>query len=49
MLRLSPLVPFNAFNYICGVTNLNLRQYALAGFGMIPGTAVYVYIGATLA
>lgn len=49
MLRLSPLIPFNAFNYICGITNLTLRQFALAGFGMIPGTAVYVYIGASLA
>lgn len=47
MLRLSPLIPFNVFNYVMGLTKVSLKDYAIGGLGMIPGTAVYVYIGAT--
>lgn len=48
LLRLCPLVPFNAFNYIMGVTSVKFWDYALGGLGMIPGTAVYVFIGTTI-
>lgn len=47
LLRLSPIVPFNAINYIGGVTSIRLRDYALALFGMMPGTILYCFIGAT--
>ncbi|KAL3771358.1 hypothetical protein ACHAW5_000067 [Stephanodiscus triporus] len=47
LLRLSPIVPFNAINYIGGVTSIKLRQYTLALIGMLPGTVLYCFIGAT--
>ena len=48
LLRLCPLVPFNAFNYAMGITAVSFVHYALGGLGMIPGTVVYVFIGTTL-
>ena len=48
LLRLCPLIPFNAFNYIMGVTSVTFKAYALAGLGMIPGTIVYVFVGTTI-
>ena len=48
LLRLCPLVPYNAFNYMMGITGVKFWDYALGGFGMIPGTVVYVFIGTTV-
>jgi len=48
LLRLCPLVPFNAFNYLMGVTGVSFVNYAIGGVGMIPGTIVYVFVGSTL-
>ena len=48
MLRLCPLVPYNAFNYLMGVTAVSFAHYAIGGTGMIPATIVYVFIGTTL-
>ena len=46
LLRLSPLVPFGLQNYVFGVTAVGGIPYALATlFGIIPGTALYVYLG----
>jgi uncharacterized membrane protein YdjX (TVP38/TMEM64 family) len=45
LLRLSPVFPFVALNYLLGLTRVALRDYALASFGMIPGTLLYVYYG----
>lgn len=46
--RLSPVFPFNLLNFFYGVTKVGLADYALASWvGMLPGTAVYVLIGAT--
>ncbi len=47
LLRLSPLVPFNAINYLLGVTAVTLRPYILSCLGMLPGTLLYVYIGSS--
>ena len=47
-MRLCPLVPFNASNYIFGITGVKFWDYALGGFGMIPGTITYVFIGTTI-
>ena len=48
LLRLTPLIPFNAFNYVVSLTNLSVGHYCLASFGMLPGTIVYVYIGTSV-
>lgn len=46
LLRLSPLFPFNALNYLLGLTRVRLRDFVLGSWiGMLPGTALYVYIG----
>jgi uncharacterized membrane protein YdjX (TVP38/TMEM64 family) len=46
LLRLSPLFPYNFLNYALGLTGVSLAKYALASFvGMLPGTAMYVYLG----
>jgi len=47
LLRLSPIVPFNAINYILGVTAVPLNAYIIACAGMLPGTVLYVFIGSS--
>lgn len=47
LLRLSPLVPFNLQNYFFGVTEVKFWHYVAATFvGIMPGSALYVYLGA---
>jgi uncharacterized membrane protein YdjX (TVP38/TMEM64 family) len=47
LLRLSPLVPFSFSNYFYGLTSVKLWPYVLASWiGMLPGTLLYVYLGA---
>jgi uncharacterized membrane protein YdjX (TVP38/TMEM64 family) len=49
-LRLVPLFPFNALNYILGVTRVTFKEYFLGTLiGIIPGTIVYVYLGDSIA
>ena len=46
LLRLSPLIPFNASNYFYGITAVQFWPYVLASWiGMLPGTVLYVYLG----
>ena len=46
LLRLSPLIPFNASNYFYGITAVKFWPYVLASWiGMLPGTVLYVYLG----
>lgn len=46
LLRLSPVIPFNALNYLLGITRVQARDYVIASWlGMIPGTFLYVYLG----
>jgi uncharacterized membrane protein YdjX (TVP38/TMEM64 family) len=46
LLRLSPIIPFNALNYALSLSRVPLRTYVLASFlGMLPGTAMWVYLG----
>lgn len=47
LLRLSPIIPFNAINYILGTTAVPLRDYSLASIGMLPGTILYVFLGSS--
>ena len=45
--RLSPLFPYNLLNYAWGISSVRLSRYVLASWmGMIPGTLLYVYLGA---
>jgi uncharacterized membrane protein YdjX (TVP38/TMEM64 family) len=47
LLRLSPLVPFNVQNYLFGITGIPFSHYVAAtSAGIIPGTALFVYLGA---
>jgi uncharacterized membrane protein YdjX (TVP38/TMEM64 family) len=46
LLRLSPAIPFNAQNYLYGLTNIRFWTCVLTSFlAMIPGTFMYVYLG----
>ena len=47
LLRLSPIIPFNAINYISGVTSISLMSYSLANIAIIPGTVLFVFVGAS--
>lgn len=47
LVRLSPLFPFVFLNYAFGVTKVSLKEYVVASWiGMMPGTVLYVYLGA---
>lgn len=46
--RLSPVFPFTLLNYLLGLTPVRTTAYVLANaLGMLPGTVLYVYLGAT--
>ncbi len=45
LLRLSPAFPFSLLNYALGLTQVTLRDYLVAAFGMLPGTVLFVYYG----
>lgn len=46
--RLSPVFPFTLLNYFLGLTDVRASSYVLANLiGMLPGTFLYVYLGAT--
>lgn len=46
LLRLSPLLPFAASNYLYGLTSVETGPYLVASFlGMLPGTWAYVSAG----
>jgi uncharacterized membrane protein YdjX (TVP38/TMEM64 family) len=47
LLRLSPIIPYNATNYIGGVSAVSFRDFVLALFGTLPGIILYVFLGAS--
>lgn len=47
LLRLCPIMPFVLLNYIAGVTTVRLSSYVLANFCQLPGTVLYVFLGAS--
>ncbi|KAF0124823.1 MAG: SNARE associated Golgi family protein [Elusimicrobia bacterium] len=45
--RLSPVFPYTLLNYAYGLTKVPFKEYLLASWiGMMPGTVMYVYLGA---
>lgn len=45
--RLVPVIPFVTINYAFGLTAVAMRSYVLAtAIGIVPGTAIYVAVGA---
>jgi uncharacterized membrane protein YdjX (TVP38/TMEM64 family) len=47
LLRLSPLVPYNALDYLSGLTSISLWSYSLALVAILPGIVVFCFLGAT--
>uniref|UniRef100_A0A7S4TB37 Golgi apparatus membrane protein TVP38 n=2 Tax=Ditylum brightwellii TaxID=49249 RepID=A0A7S4TB37_9STRA len=47
LLRLSPIIPFNATNYIGGVTGVRWEIFSLAILGIIPMQALTIAAGAS--
>lgn len=49
LLRVVPLIPFDAVNYGAGLSQVRFRDYALATpLGIIPGAFAYNYLGHSL-
>jgi len=48
LLRLTPIVPYNIFNYGMSVTSVTFRDFALGSVGMIPMSGLYVYVGVNI-
>jgi uncharacterized membrane protein YdjX (TVP38/TMEM64 family) len=47
--RLIPIVPFNALNYVAGVSGIAARDYVSAtAIGIVPGSFAYVALGSSL-
>jgi uncharacterized membrane protein YdjX (TVP38/TMEM64 family) len=47
IVRLIPVIPFTLINYVAGLTAIRLGTFAAASaIGMVPGTFVYVSLGA---
>lgn len=48
LLRISPLTPYSLLNYLLSVTKISTWKYLVStAIGMIPGTAMYCYLGTT--
>lgn len=49
LLRLVPVVPFNALNYAAGLSGVRMRDYVPAtAIGIVPGVVVYAALGGTV-
>jgi len=47
LLRLSPLIPYNALDYMSGATSIPLWSYSIALVAVLPGVFMYTFLGAT--
>jgi hypothetical protein len=47
LLRLSPLIPYNALDYMSGITAIPLWAYTVALIGLLPGTVSLCIVGAS--
>ena len=48
LMRMTPIMPYNVMNYMMGVTSLKMSDFNNGCLGMIPLTAINVYIGVQL-
>ena len=48
LLRLCPIAPFTVLNYLMGLTSISVYSFFLGGFGMLPGSIVYIFLGTTI-
>merc|ERR1712179_426238 len=50
LLRLSPVIPFNAFNYAMGCTSISIGRFLIgSAIGILPGAFAYVLSGTLVA
>jgi uncharacterized membrane protein YdjX (TVP38/TMEM64 family) len=49
LLRLSPIIPYCALNYLSGISSISFTDYSIAVAGTLPRTIVYTWIGTTVA
>ncbi|KAG7337645.1 SNARE associated golgi protein [Nitzschia inconspicua] len=47
LLRLSPLIPYNALDYMSGITSIPLRDYTIALVALLPGALMLSFFGAS--
>mmetsp|Transcript_1140 Transcript_1140/g.2276 ORF Transcript_1140/g.2276 Transcript_1140/m.2276 type:complete len:292 (-) Transcript_1140:437-1312(-) len=47
LLRLSPIIPFNALNYLGGATAVSFWAYTTALIAILPGTVFYIFLGSS--
>jgi len=47
LLRLSPLIPYNALDYISGVTSISLIDYTIALVAILPGAFMLCFVGSS--
>ena len=47
LLRLSPLIPYTALDYMSGLTSISFWVYLLALVAILPGTIMFCFMGAT--
>jgi len=48
LMRMSPLIPYNFFNYTMAVTSVRARDFISGSIGMVPMIGMYVYIGVNI-
>ena len=45
LMHLSPVIPYNLLNYVCGVTTIRFSDFLFGTIGMLPLIVLYTYYG----
>lgn len=48
LLRMNPVIPYNVLNYAMSVASISLKDFTYGCVGMLPLSAMWVYIGINL-
>jgi len=48
LLRMNPVIPYNVLNYAMSVASISLKDFSYGCVGMLPLSAMWVYIGINL-